>query len=64
MASVGIEDEDGTVFARDFDWLAGLGALVEQLDAWLVIVGRRRQAGGWRLEAGGVSFFAKLGGGR
>jgi hypothetical protein len=38
VASVGIEDEDGTVFAADLDRLAGVGALVEQVAAWLRIV--------------------------
>ena len=38
VASVGIEDEDGTVFAGDLDRLAGFGALVEQVAAWLRIV--------------------------
>ncbi len=38
VASVGIEDEDGTVFAGDLDRLAGGGALVEQVGAWLRIV--------------------------
>ena len=38
VASVGIEDEDGTVFAADLDRLAGVGALVEQVAALLRIV--------------------------
>ena len=38
VASVGIEDEDGTVFAGDLDRLARVGALVEQVGAWLRIV--------------------------
>ena len=38
VASVGIEDEDGTVFAADLDRLAGVGALVEQVAARLRIV--------------------------
>jgi hypothetical protein len=38
VGSVGIEDEDGTVFAADLDRLAGVGALVEQVAAWLRIV--------------------------
>ncbi len=38
VASVGIEDEDGTVFAGDLDRLAGFGALVEQVETWLRIV--------------------------
>ena len=33
VASVGIKDEDGAVFAGDLDRLAGGGALVEQIDA-------------------------------
>ena len=37
VASVGIEDENGTVFAADLDRLAGFGALVEQVAAWLRI---------------------------
>ena len=32
MASIGIKDEDGAVFAGDFVWPAGGGALVEQID--------------------------------
>ena len=31
-ASVGIEDEDGTVSAGDFDWLPGCRALVEEVE--------------------------------
>ena len=38
MASVRIEDEDGTVLAGDLDRLAGVGALVEQVAAWVRIV--------------------------
>jgi len=38
MASVRIEDEDGTVFAADLDRLAGAGALVEQVELLLRIV--------------------------
>ena len=38
VASVRIEDQDGTVFAADLDRLAGVGALVEQVAAWLRIV--------------------------
>ena len=38
VASVGIEDEDGTVFAADLDRLARVGALVEQVAAWLRII--------------------------
>ena len=38
LASVGIEDEDGTVFAADLDRLARVGALVEQVAAWLRII--------------------------
>ena len=30
VASIAVEDEDGAVFAGDFDWLAGVRALVEQ----------------------------------
>ena len=33
MASIGINDEGGAVFAGDLDRLAGGGALVEQIDA-------------------------------
>jgi len=33
VASVGIEDEDGAVSEGDFDRLAGVGALVEQVAA-------------------------------
>ena len=33
VASIGIKDEDGAVFAGDLDRLAGGGALVEQIDA-------------------------------
>jgi hypothetical protein len=46
VASVGIEDEDGTVFAADLDRLAGVGALVEQVAAWLCIVVGNPFAGG------------------
>ena len=38
MASVGIEDEDGTVFAADLDRLAGGGTPVEQVGTRLRIV--------------------------
>ena len=38
MASVGIDDEDGTVFAADLDRLAGVGALVEEVETRLRIV--------------------------
>jgi len=38
VASAGIEDEDGAVFAGDFDGLAGGGALVEQVETKLCIV--------------------------
>ena len=38
VASVQIEDEDGTVFAADLDRLAGFGALVEQVEARFRIV--------------------------
>ena len=38
VASVGIEKEDGAVFAGDFDRLAGGGALVEQVEALLRVV--------------------------
>ncbi len=38
VASVGIEKEDGAVFAGDLDRLAGGGALVEQVEALLRIV--------------------------
>ena len=59
MASVAVENEDGAVFAGDLDRLAGVGALVEQVAAWLRIVvgnpfadgreaGGRSKAGGWR----------------
>ena len=37
-ASVGVEDEDGTVFEGDFDWLSGCEALVEQVETRLRIV--------------------------
>ena len=37
-ASVRIEDQDGTVFAADLDRLARVGALVEQVAAWLRFV--------------------------
>ena len=39
MAPVGIEDEEAAVFEWDPGWPAGLGALAEQVEAWLVIVG-------------------------
>jgi hypothetical protein len=38
VASVGIEDEDGTVFAANLDRLAGGGTLVEQVGTRLRIV--------------------------
>ena len=38
VASVGVEDEDGTVFEGDFDWLSGCEALVEQVETRLRIV--------------------------
>ena len=38
VASVGIEDEDGTVFAADLDRLAGGGAPAEQVEGRLRIV--------------------------
>ncbi len=36
VASVGIEDEDGTVFAADLDRLAGVGALVERVETRII----------------------------
>ncbi len=39
VASVAVENEDVAVFAEDLDRLAGVGALVEQVAAWLRIVG-------------------------
>ncbi len=38
MASVEIEDEDGALFAGDLDRLAGVGALVEEVETRLRIV--------------------------
>ena len=38
VASSPVEDEDGTDFAADLDRLARVGALVEQVAAWLRIV--------------------------
>ena len=38
VASVGIENENGTVFEGDLDRLAGFGALVEQVETRLRIV--------------------------
>ena len=38
MVSVGIEDEDGAVFAADLDRLAGVGALVEAVETRFRIV--------------------------
>jgi len=38
VASISVEDEDGAVFAADFDGLAGGGALVEQVETWLRII--------------------------
>ena len=40
VASVQIEDEDGTVFAGDLDRLAGGEALVEQVETRFPFVGR------------------------
>ena len=39
MASVGIEDEDGAVFAGDLDRPPGVWALVEQVEARFPFVG-------------------------
>jgi hypothetical protein len=61
VASVGIEDEDGTVFAADLDRLAGVGALVEQVETRFLLVvwnpfadgreaGGRLKAEGWRIQ--------------
>ena len=50
-ASVGVEDEDGTVFEGDFDWLSGCEALVEQVETRLRIVVWDRFADG--LPGGG-----------
>ncbi len=36
VASVQIEDEDGTVFAGDLERLAGVGALVEQVETRII----------------------------
>ena len=36
--SVEIEDKDLAVFAEDFDWLAGIRALVEMVEARVSIV--------------------------
>jgi len=33
-----VENEDATVFAGDFDWLAGIRALVEMVEARVSIV--------------------------
>ena len=38
MASVAVEDENGIVFAGNPDRLAGVGALVEKVDARFLIV--------------------------
>ncbi len=46
VVPVQIEDEDGTAFAEDLDRLAGVGALVEQVAAWLRIVVRNPFADG------------------
>ena len=46
VASVQIEDEDGTVFAGDLGRFVGVGALVEQLEVRLRIVGRNPFADG------------------
>ena len=47
VASVQIEDEDGTVFAGDLGRFVGVGALVEQLEVRLRIVV-------WDLNADGL----------
>ena len=39
VASVGIEDEDGAVFAGDLERVGGFGTLVEQVEGRLRIVG-------------------------
>jgi len=72
VASIPVEAEDGTVFAADLNRLARVGALVEQVAAWLRILvgnpfadglpvgGRRLETVGGRIErAGGFSFFAR-----
>ena len=59
MAAVGIED--GTVFEGDIDRLAGLGALVEQVEARLRIVGWNRSHTGTRPgRGGGYAGFRRL----
>ena len=42
VASVRVEDEDGTVFAADLDRLAGVGALVEEVETRLRMAPHRR----------------------
>lgn len=46
VVSVGVEDEDGAVFAADLDRFAGVGALAEQVEAGLRLVGRDSFADG------------------
>ena len=62
MVSVGVEDEDGTVFEGDFDWLSGCEALVEQVETRLRIVVRDRFADGLPGRAMGSKVSMSKGG--
>ena len=54
------EDEDGAVFAADLDRLAGVGALVEQVAAWLRIVVRNPFADGLPRRLEGVDVEGRV----
>ena len=62
VVSVGVEDEDGTVFEGDFDWLSGCEALVEQVEARLRIVVWDRFADGLPRGAMGSKVSMSKGG--
>ena len=57
VGSVGIEDEDGAVFAGDLDRLAGVGALVEEVETRLRIVVRNPLADGLPRRLDGFEGF-------
>ena len=62
MVSVGAEEEDGTVFEGDFDWLSGCGALVEEVETRFRIVVGDRFADGLSGEAMGSKVSMSKGG--
>lgn len=55
MASIGIGDEDLAAFEGDLNTLAGLGALVEQVEARFRIVGWNPFADGLPRQLRGIS---------